>query len=55
MILRKHSAQALAENERRATMEKSATRTGDQQRRIQSRIDDSDRARAKNKKSDICG
>ena len=33
-------------------MEKSATRTGDQQRRIQSRIDDSDRAHAKNKKSD---
>jgi NAD(P)-dependent dehydrogenase (short-subunit alcohol dehydrogenase family) len=33
-------------------MEKSATRTGAQQRRIQSRIDESDRAQAKDKKSD---
>ena len=33
-------------------MEKSATRTGAQQRRIQTRIDESDRAQAKNKKSD---
>src|SRR5881394_2448353 len=34
------------------TMEKSATRTGAQQRRIQTRIDESDRAQAKNKKTD---
>src|SRR5437899_187783 len=33
-------------------MEKSGTRTGAQQRRIQSRIDESDRAQAKNQKSD---
>src|SRR5437899_12864958 len=33
-------------------MEKSGTRTGAQQRRIQSRMDESDRAQAKNQKSD---
>src|SRR5438045_7862508 len=37
----------LAGHERRATMEKSSGRTAAQQRRIQSKIDESDRAQAK--------